>query len=333
MFDTLPRTTLYLEEMGKERLFVAHIGNSLFTIPRQSGVVNWKTLLMMYRREEEIVYPIQEHHVADILFVAAGTYKDMSLTTLTNRNVPWSMIDTDAVPAYKSLDTLYPNTKCFLKRPFYPQLDVMHVARGLFQTSDGRSRNRHHLLAFYDREFDTHVAPTDPLDILYLNEGWYKGRCLARFDPTRRPVDLFKNAGRLPQRLPVLRFGQKGFLSHSVSKDDAERSVLHFQDLYGSTVICPTSDASVLEGLMVDQPDPIPLRTLLERMEPAQPAQPAQSTATDPTNPYSSLLQRLQEKEAVLTHQLAQLEAAIVVHTRIKALELQLIEKQKQFAT
>jgi len=328
--------------MGKERLFVAHIGNSLFTIPRQSGTVGWKTLLMMYRREEEIVYPIQEHHVADILFVAAGTYKDMSLTTLTNRNVPWSMIDTDVVPAYKSLDTFPPNTKCFLKRPFYPQLDVMHVARGLFQTSDGRSRNRHHLLAFYDREFDTHAAPTDPLDILYLNEGWYKGRCLARFDANRWHIDLFKNAGRLPQRLPVLRFGQKGFLSHSVSKDDAERSVLHFQDLYGSTMICPTSDASVLEGLMVDRPDPILLRTLLERMEPvqpvqpvqpAQPAQPAQPTTTDPTNPYSSLLQRLQEKEAVLIQQLAQLETAIAVHTRIKALELQLIEKQKQFAT
>jgi len=342
MFWYLPPTTLYLEEEGKERLYVEHRGSGHFLVNDDPTDMNWSDLHHLYKPRGEYT----ERAVCDVLFVAAGEFKDNSISVLTDMKLPYETWKTigGTVPPYKRLDTFPPNTKCYMKRPYLPQLDVLHVGGGLFRLTNGvnlRAGNRHELLKYYDEEHDSHSPFTDPLDILYVDEGFYKNETLKTLflrgldqtdwmgvkdpAPQVQAVDLFRNARHLPQKLPVLRFGQKGLLSHYIGKGDPFRPVLYFQDGWGGKLICPTTDASVLEGIVLDRPDRIPLRTLLER--PDEEIARANCVAA-PTNP--DRMQLLQAKEATLLRELKELDEYFALQECVKALEADVKEKRRR---
>lgn len=361
MFWYLPATTLYLEEEGKERLYMEHRGSGHFLVNDDPTDMNWSDLHYLYKPRGAYT----ERAVCDILFVAAGEFKDKSISALTDMKLPYETWKTVGGTAnhYKRLDTFPPNTRCYMKRPYLPQLDVLHVRGGLFRLINGanlRVANRHHLLAYYDEEHDSHSPFTDPLDVLYVNEGFYKNETLKTLflrgldqtswmgvkdpEPQTQTVDLFLNtravdgasvkteihdlflnACHLPQKLPVLRFGQKGLLSHYIGKGDPQRPVLHFQDDFGGKLICPTTDASVLEGLVVDRPDQIPLRTLLERSVEEIKRVAFVATATHTPTPT---IQQLQAKEALLLQELKELDEFFALKERVKALEAEVKEKR-----
>ena len=342
MFWYLPATTLYLEEEGKERLYVLHRGSGHFLVNDDPTDMNWSDLHHLYKP----CGPYTERAVCDILFVAAGEFEDKSISALTDMKLPYETWKTigGAAPVYKHLDTFPPNTRCYMKRPYLPQLDVLHVHNGLFRLINGvnlRVANRHHLLTYYDEEHDSHSPFTDPLDVLYVDEGFYKNETLKTLflrgldqtswmgikdpEPQVSPVDLFTNARHLPQKLPVLRFGQKGLLSHYIGKGDPVRPVLHFQDDFGGKLICPTTDASVLEGIVLDRVDRIPLRTLLERS--AEEIKRVAFVATA-TNTPTPTMQQLQAKEALLLRELKELDEYFALKERVKALEAEVKEKR-----
>ena len=343
MFWYLPPTTLYLEEEGKERLYVQHRGSGHFLVNDDPTDMNWSDLHHLYKPRGAYT----ERAVCDVLFVAAGEFKDKSISVLTDMKLPyttWQTMRCD-VPPYKRLDTFPANTKCYMKRPYLPQLDVVHVSGGLFRLINGvnlRAGNRHELLKYYDEEHGSHSPFTDPLDILYVDEGFYKNETLKTLflrgldqtdwmgvkapAPQVQAVDLFTNARHLPQKLPVLRFGQKGLLSHYIGKGDPFRPVLHFQDDFGGKLICPTTDASVLEGIVLDRPDRIPLRTLLER--PVEEIKSTVCVATATQTPNH--LQQLQAKEATLLRELKELDEYFALFERVKALEAHVKEKRRR---
>lgn len=343
MFWYLPSTTLYLEEEGKERLYVKHRGSGHFTIDEDPTDMNWSDLHHLYKPSGAYT----ERAVCDILFVAAGEFKDKSISALTDMKLPYETWKSEggAAPAYKRLDTFPPNTRCYMKRPYLPQLDVLHVRGGLFRLLEGTCLwpgNRHQLLKYYDEEHDSHSPFTDPLDVLYVNEGFYKNETLKTLflrgldqtswmgvkdpEPQTQTVDLFLNTRYLPQKLPVLRFGQKGLLSHYIGKGDPKRPVLHFQDGWGGKLICPTMDASVLEGIVLDRPDRISLRTLLERpVEEIERVAPAPAPIPTPT---ATTMQQLQAKEALLLRELKELNEFFALKERVKALEAEVKEKR-----
>jgi hypothetical protein len=375
MFWYLPRTTLYLEEEGKERLYVEHRGSGHFIVDDDETDMNWSDLHHLYK----LCGPYTERAVCDILFVAAGEFKDKSISVLTDMKLPyetWKTIGGIALP-YKRLDTFPPNTRCYMKKPYQPQLDVLHVRGGLFRLIEGTCLwpgNRHQLLKYYDEEHDSTSPFTDPLDVLYVDEGFYKNETLKTlflrgldqtgwvgvkeseiqtvdlFLNTRTVngasvkteincLDLFTKALHLPQKLPVLRFGPQGLLSHDIGKGDPFRPVLHFQHDWGGKLICPTTDASVLEGLVLDRPDQISLRTLLERSAeeiaraaataaPTSVAVATQAPAATATTTAPNCLQLLQAKEATLLRELKELEEYFALKERVKALEADVKEKQ-----
>jgi hypothetical protein len=345
MFWYLPPTTLYLEEEGKERLYVQHRGGGHFIMNDDPTDMNWSDLHHLYKPRGSYT----ERAVCDVLFVAGGEFKDKSISVLTDMKLPyetWQTMRCDALP-YKRLDTFPPNTKCYMKRPYLPQLDVLHVRGGLFRLIEGTCLwpgNRHELLKYYDEEHDSTSPFTDPLDVLYVDEGFYKNETLKTLflrgldqtdwmgvkdpAPEVQVVDLFRNARHLPQKLPVLRFGQKGLLSHYIGKGDPERPVLHFQDSWGGKLICPTTDASVLEGIVLDRPDQIPLRTLLERSADEIKRVEFVATATQTPTPIPNHLQQLQAKEATLLRELKELEEYFALEERVKALEVDVKEKR-----
>jgi hypothetical protein len=341
MFWHLPPTTLYLEEEGKERLYVQHRGGGHFLVNDSETDMNWSDLHHLYKLRGEYT----ERAVCDVLFVAAGEFKDKSISVLTDMKLPYETWKTigDTVPPYKRLDTFPPNTKCYMKRPYLPQLDVLHIGGGLFRLTNGPNLcagNRHQLLTYYDEEHDSHSPFTDPLDVLSVDEGFYKNETLKTLflrgldqtdwvgvkEPEVQTVDLFTKARHLPQKLPVLRFGQKGLLSHSIGKGDPIRPVLQFQDGHGIKLICPTTDGSVLEGIVLDRSDRIPLRTLLER--PAEEIESAVCVAV--ATQTVTTTNRLQAKEAALLRELKELDDFFALELRVKALEEEVKEKRRR---
>lgn len=181
MLSYLPNITLYLEEAGKERFYVNHMGNGQFLI-NGSGPLLWLwTDVLIHYKQDPYLCP-REDCLTDILFVAAGHYKDQSISSLVAAQLSmptWrTMVGQTETPyePYKSLDKLPTGTRLFIHRPLESCLSVVHAGGGLFEVpGHGLSLyNRHQLLAFYDTTHPGSKASVDPLATLYIEQGHRK---------------------------------------------------------------------------------------------------------------------------------------------------------------
>jgi len=182
MLSYLPNIALYLEEPGKERFYVNHIGNGQFFINR-SGPLLWPWTDVLNHYKQDPTFCPRVDCLTDILFVAAGSYKDQSISSLVAAQLSmptWrTMVGQTETPyePYKSLDKLPTGTRLFIHRPLESCLSVVYAGGGLFEVpGHGHALyNRHQLLAFYDKTHRGPKAPVDPLTILYIEQGTRKG--------------------------------------------------------------------------------------------------------------------------------------------------------------
>jgi hypothetical protein len=185
MLSYLPNITLYLEEEGKERFYVNHMGNGQFLINGNNQLLwPWTDVLIHYKQDPTLCP--RKDCLTDILFVAKGLYKDNTISSLMNEIflLPepslWKKVGQDEAPyePYKSLDKLPRATRLFVHRNLGSCLSVVHVGKGLFEVPGHGSSlyNRHQLLAFYDTLFICGPKePVDPLTTLYIEQGIRKG--------------------------------------------------------------------------------------------------------------------------------------------------------------
>jgi len=183
MLSYLPNITLYLEEPSKERFYVNHMGNGQFLINGNGPLLwSWTDVLIHYKQDPYLCP--REDCLTDILFVAKGSYKNQSISSLIAAKLStptWqTMVGQDEIPyePYKSLDKLPRATRLFVHRNLGSCLSVVHVRGGLFEVpGHGFSLyNRHQLLAFYDTLFICGPKePVDPLTTLYIEQGIRKG--------------------------------------------------------------------------------------------------------------------------------------------------------------
>ena len=186
MLSYLPNISLYLEEAGRERFYVNHMGNGQFLINGSGPLLwPWEDVLRHYKQDPYLC--VREDCLTDILFVAKGLYKDQSISSLVAAKLStptWqTMVGQDESPyePYKSLDKLPTGVRLFIHRAFEYNLDVVHVRGGLFEVpGHGHTLyNRHQLLAYYDTMHRGPKESVDPLTTLFIDQGFRKG---ARLD-------------------------------------------------------------------------------------------------------------------------------------------------------
>ncbi len=186
MLSYLPNITLYLEEAGKERFYVNHMGNGQFLI-NGSGPLLWPWTDVLNHYKQDPTFCPREDCLADILFVANGHYKDQSISSLVAAQLSmptWrTMVGQTEMPyePYKSLDKLPIGARLFIHRELEDCLSVVHRGGGLFEVpGQGPTLyNRHQLLAFYDKSVRGPKPSVDPLTTLYVEQGIHSG---ARLD-------------------------------------------------------------------------------------------------------------------------------------------------------
>ena len=186
MLSYLPNITLYLEEPGKERFYVNHMGNGQFLINGGSMIWPWTDVLNHYKQDPSLCP--REDCLTDILFVATGLFKDRSISSLLSL-IPgrpdnsWLMTGQTETPykPYKSLDKLPTGARLFIHRELEDCLSVVHRGGGLFEVpGQGPTLyNRHQLLSFYDKSVRGPKPSVDPLTTLYVEQGIHSG---ARLD-------------------------------------------------------------------------------------------------------------------------------------------------------
>jgi hypothetical protein len=176
MLAHLPNITLYLEEPGKERLYVCHRGNGQFLLNGSSLLVwHWTDILTHYKQDPHTC--AREDCLTDILFVATGLFKDRSVSSLLSLGPDngWLTVGQTEAPyePYKSLDKLPKSARLFIHREFESCLSVTHVGGGLFEVPGHGPTlyNRHQLLAFYDTMHRGPKESVDPLTTLYIEQG------------------------------------------------------------------------------------------------------------------------------------------------------------------
>ena len=105
MLSYLPNITLYLEEPGKERLYVNHMGGGQFLVNGSNTLLWLWTDVLTHYKQDPTLCP-REDCLTDILFVAKGSYKDQSISSLVTAKLStptWqTMVGQDEAPDRKS---------------------------------------------------------------------------------------------------------------------------------------------------------------------------------------------------------------------------------------